>query len=178
MWQAYAGLAAYQVASGIQQAEIVRKNAELTRQVNDLNAEYAELDAYKAEVQGYSQEARYQTVIDSVLGQQRTGFAAQDVDVSFGTAKEVQAETKVTGFLNLLDIKQQAQARARGYKTQARNFRLASVTQSAQAALEAGAIQSSSFMRAGESGLKSYASYKGVTGYDNRNIPGERTAVE
>lgn len=178
MWQAYAGLAAYQVASGLQQAQIVRRNAELNKQVNDLNAEYAEIDAHNAELEGYSEQARYQSVIDATLGSQRVAFAAQEVDVSFGTAKEIQEETKLTGFLNLLDIKKQAQAKARGYMIQARNFRLASYTQSAQAALEAGAIQSSSFLRAGESGLKSYGEYRGVSGYDKSSVPSQRTAVK
>ena len=110
MWQLYAGLAAYQVISGAQQAETLRRNADFNRQLDALNAKYAEIDAWKMEQQGETMAARYQSSVDHVLATQRVAQASQNVDVGFGTAAALQAETKLTGFLNQLDIRNQAHA--------------------------------------------------------------------
>ena len=143
-------MAAFQMISGAQQAEVVRANAELSKQVNDMNAEFAEIDAFNAENTGRAEEARYQTTIDQTVGAQKVALASKDVDINFGTAKELQNQTKLTGFLNQIDIRNQAHNQALGYKGQARNLKLASYTQAAEAALQAGAIQSSSMMRGAE----------------------------
>lgn len=154
---AYAALAAYQLVSGAQQAETIREQGRLNKEIADVNAEYAELDAYNAEQSGYTQEARYQHVIDSTLSHQRVAQASQNVDVSFGTAKELQAETKLNGFLNQLDIKNQAHQQALGYKMQARNIRLAGVTGKAQAEYNAGATQNAAIIGAAGTALSGYA---------------------
>lgn len=150
-------LAAFQIFSGAQQAESIRKNAELSQQVNDMNAKYAELDAYNAEISGYSNVARYENVIDSTVSQQKSALAANDTDVNFGTASQIQAETKLNGFLNKLDIKNQAHAQALGYMNQARNYRLAGEAAVAQGELNANATQNAALINAGGTVLSGYA---------------------
>ncbi len=177
-WQLYAGLAAYQIISGSQQAEGIRANAALTREINDLNAKYAELDAFNAEATGEAQAARYDNTINEVEGQQKVGFAARDVDVNFGTAKEVQEESKLIGFLNKMDIRNHAHKVAMGYKDQARNFRLAGITGTAQGAYNASATQNAAMIGAASSIVKGIESYqednRGLSGYE-KDKPTEGT---
>ena len=138
---AVGGVAGMQILSANQQANAIRENAKLTKQVMDMNAEYAELDAYNAELQGLAEEARYSTVIDQTLGAQEVAFAANDVDVTFGTAKEIVEETKITGMLNAMDIKNVAQARAMGFKREARDMRINGALGINQASTNASATQ-------------------------------------
>lgn len=155
-----AGVAAFQLISGAQQAETIRNNAEISKGVNELNAKYAELDAYHAEQDGYTAEARYQTTIDQTISSQKVVEAAKGVDVSFGTAKELQLETKLTGFLNKLDIKNRAHAQALGYENQASNIRLQGASNTAQAAYNASATETSAIISAANTALPAISGYR------------------
>ena len=156
----YAALAGLQLWQGIQQAETIRANAQITRQVNEMNAQYAELDAYKANQAGLSAEARYQTSIDKTLGNQKVAFAANNVDINFGSAKEVQAESRVNGFLNQLDIRNRAANVAVGYRNQAIDFRMNAQNAVRQGEVNANAAMTSSALNAGATGLSGYESYQ------------------
>lgn len=156
---AYAALALFQVASGAQQAEMVQANGRLSQRISDMNAKYADLDAYEAEKFGFTQSARYQSVIDSMIGEQKVRLANQNVDVNFGTAKELQEETKLTGFFNQLEIQNAARARARGLRIDASNMRLGSYMQGIQSDVSATAVRSSSYADAVKTGITGY-SYK------------------
>lgn len=148
--------AAFELVAGAQQAETIRANAQLQKRVNDLNAGFADLDAYNAEQAGYSRAARYQEVIDKTVGSQRTAEAANNVDVNFGTAAELQSETKLTGFLNQLDIKQSASMQALGYKNQANNIRLQSIVSGNNAEGAANAAVNNSLFKAGTTLVSGY----------------------
>lgn len=156
----FAAASAFQILSGAQQAEIVRGNAELSRMIGEMNAQQAEIDAYNSEQDGLSEVARYQTAIDQVEGQQRVVNAANDVDSNFGTAAELIKESKLTGYLNKLDIINKAHEEAMGYKRQAANYRLGGQQAEAQGAYNATAIRNSSIM----SGISTY-----LTGYERYN---------
>lgn len=121
---AIAAVAAFQLISGYQQAEMIREQAQLKKKIDNMNADAADLDAFNAEADGYGGAARYQNVIDSTVSDQRTAYAANNVDVNYGTAAEVQTDTKITGMQNLMDIQKQARNKAYGYKQQAINIRL------------------------------------------------------
>lgn len=135
-WQ-YAAMAGYEIISGLHQAETVRAQSKLTQEINEMNAVYAEMDAYGAEQSGEEQAARYQTAIDQTIGAQRVALASQDTDITFGTALEKQAETKLTGFLNQVDIRNQAHERALGYQREARNIRAGGAAKEAESKLHA-----------------------------------------
>lgn len=150
----------FQIWSGVQQAETIRANAALSKEIADMNAGYAELDAYNAEQDGLSQEARYQSAIDQIVGSQRVAFAAADVDVNFGTAKAVQEESKLAGFLNRLDIINQAHKVALGYKNQARNIRISGAMGMAQANYNAGAVQNAGIMQGVSTGISGWDRYE------------------
>lgn len=156
MSYAAAGIAAYQIWSGLQQAESIRESAKLTKEISEMNAKYAEIDAYEAEKSGYGDTARYQTTIDNTIADQRTGYAAQNVDVNFGTAAEVQADTKLTGFLNQLDIQKQARAKALGYKREARQIRLQGSMGNIQARSNASATVTTGLIHGANTALSGY----------------------
>ena len=153
---AYGILAGVQMASGFQQAEITMHQARLSQRINDLNAKYAELDAYELEKEGVSQSARYKTNIDALAGRQRVAFAAQNVDISSGTAAELIAETGLTGFLNQMDIENAARAKARGLKYEASNMRLNAFMQGLQGELSANASRVQGLTEAFRTGLSGY----------------------
>lgn len=143
---AVVGVAAFQMVSGAQQAETIRDNAQISKEVNGINAGYAELDAYNAEQEGFTQEARYQTTIDKTLGEQKVALAAKGVDINFGTAAELQSETKLTGFLNKLDMKNRAHKIALGFENQASDIRLKGSSDSAQASYNASAVENAAVL--------------------------------
>lgn len=149
-------LAAYQVISGYQQAETIREQARLKKQIDDINADDAELDAYKAEQYGYTESARYQSVVDQTVAGQRAAYAANNVDVSYGTAAQKQNETRLTGYFNMLEMQRRGKERALGYKREARNIRLGSAFARQQGEIDAASARAHGI----SSGLST-----GITGY-------------
>ena len=131
------GSAALQVWAGLEQASSIMFNADLSAQINQANSENLELEAFKAETFGFTQSARYQTVVDKTIGSQKAGFAAQGVDVHSGTAGVIQAEARLTGLLNQLDIQQAARNKAKGLRQKASNTRLQGIMGELQAGSDA-----------------------------------------
>ena len=158
VWMAYAALAAYQAYGGIKRAEQIRSSANLTRQLNEINARYAEVDAFNADLQGYAEAAAYQPKIDAVVAEQKAGYRAQNVDTSFGTAKEMVEETQRIGFLNQIEMENQAKAKARGFRREAARLRTSGGLGVAEADHAANSAMISGYSSAFESGLKSYES--------------------
>lgn len=154
---AAAGLGAFQVISGFHQADSIRRQASITKKINEMNAQFIEVDAYEAEKFGFTEAAAYQTDIDQTIGSQRAGYAGQNVDVNFGTAAEVQGETQLTGFLNIIDIKARARAKSLGLKRDAITMRLNGQMQGQQAAIQAGNAQLQGITNAAQVGISAYA---------------------
>jgi len=151
-----ASLAALQFLSSVRQGENVRRNAKFGEEFNEINAQFAEVDAIEAEKFGFTQIARYQTVIDKTLGAQKVGFAAQGVDVGFGTAAIIQKEARITGTLNKIDIEQQARERSLGFKREARSLRLRGALGVGVAESRAGAIRTQGAIAAITTGISGY----------------------
>lgn len=152
----YGGMAGLQLAGGYFASQNIKATAELNRDIADMNAEFAELDAYDAELEGYSAQARYQGVIDNTLAEQSAIMNAQDIDVNYGSAASVAAETKFTGEMNLMEIEKQAQMQALGYTRQARDIRLGSEMNYADSKTRAGQAMLSGITSAAQSGLTGY----------------------
>lgn len=156
---AYAGLAGLQIAGSYFAAQNVLATAETNRRVSDINAEFAELDAYDAEIAGFSEAARYQSIIDQTLSEQQAQMAAADIDTNFGTAAAVQEETKLIGELNKMEIINQAERQALGYKQQSRQFRLGGYLSMLDAQQQASNIKFQGLTGAASTGI-SYTGYK------------------
>lgn len=151
-----AGAMALQAWDGLQQAESIRRSSAMQQRIDEMNAKYAEIDAYEAEKYGYTQVARYQTTIDQTSSEQKSILAAKNVDINFGTAAEVQADTKVAGMLNSVDLMNQARKRAFGLRTQASNLRLQGAMGGMQAEINAQGAQRHGLVSAGVTGLSMY----------------------
>lgn len=156
-WMGYAGLAALQLYTGTENAKMMQRSARMQERVANINAKYAEEDAYKVLKHGFEEVANYQIKVRDTLGAQRLAMAVNDVDPNFGTAAEIQAETKLTGFLNQVDIMANAQAKVLGLKREARMTRLGGAMARAQGEMNATATRTASFLRAGEMGVSGYA---------------------
>jgi len=148
--------AGFQIISGLQQSEMIKNQSRLTQLIAERNARYAEMDAWEAEKYGISQAARYDSVIEKTIGDQRVGFAAQNVDVNSGTAMAVQEETKLTGFLNMLDLQKNARAKAFGLKVEASNIRLGGYMAGLQSNLNADAAVRGGVLSGINTGLSGY----------------------
>ena len=151
-----AALAAMQLANGYFASQNMKDTAELNRQISDMNAEFAELDAYDAITEGYTAQARYQGVIDQTLGEQQLALTAADIDVNYGSAASIKEETKFIGEMNLMEIQKQAEERALGFKSQARNFRSGGALQLAQDKQRANTVMFNSVAGAAKTSLSGY----------------------
>ena len=152
----YGGLAALQLAGGYFASQNIKDTAKLNRDIANMNAEFAELDAYDSEMEGYSRATRYQSVIDNTLSEQQALLTASDIDVNYGSAAEIQEETRFMGELNKMEIEKQAQEAALGYKRQARDFRIGGKLQYGADKTRAAQAMFSGVTSAAQSGLTGY----------------------
>lgn len=155
MW-AYALLAGAQLVGGYQSADAIRRNGNIRSSINDMNAKFSELDAFNAVRDGQSKAARFATTEADVIGKQRTQMAAQHVDVNYGTAVDVQSDSKLTSMLNVLELQKQGRAQAMGLKMQAINTRLGSQMSELQSQMDASAAENHGFTSALSTGISGY----------------------
>jgi len=146
---AAAVLSGLQVYNGLQNADMIRANAKLTAQIAEINAKAREADAFNATADGETDVARYAAVVDGIGAEQQANYAAADVDITFGSAKDFQEESKLNGFLNTLDIREQAHAKALGYQREARSIRLQGAMGQLTSEASAIATRNAGFLNAG-----------------------------
>lgn len=89
----------------------------------DVNASIADLQAQDAIARGTDEEQRFRSLVRGAIASQRVGFAAGNIDVSTGSAVDVQADAAVLGELDALTIRTNAAREAWGYKVQAYDYR-------------------------------------------------------
>lgn len=153
----YGAVAGLQLLNGLNQASLIRQQAELNKQIADMNIELAQIDQFEAIADGMTQEARYQTVIDTVRAQQEAVFAARNVNSDFGTAADIVQETELNGFLNKLDIQNAAFSKAAGIEREIRGMRVQSFMAQQQAEINATATTQVAAIEAVSTGLSGYA---------------------
>lgn len=85
----------------------------------DYNAAVATMQSADATARGVEQENKYRTQVRGIIGQQRAGLAANNIDVAFGSAVDVQADAAYLGELDALTIRTNAAREAWGYDVQA-----------------------------------------------------------
>lgn len=91
--------------------------------LSDWNAQVADLQAKDATARGADEEARFRSSVKGMIGSQRAGIAASNIDVGFGSAVDVQANTAYQGELDALTIKTNAAREAWGYSMSAEDLR-------------------------------------------------------
>lgn len=99
-----------QVASQRQQARAVTSQS-------DFDARLAKLNAEDAIARGQQAESRHRLQVRGMVGSQRAALAAQGLDISSGTALDIQSETAYMGELDAQTIRNNAAREAYGIKT-------------------------------------------------------------
>ena len=103
--------------------EAQRAAAESGAELQEYNAQVAELQAKDALERGAEQESGFRMQVRGAVGAQRAGFAAGNIDVSSGSAVDVQADAAFLGELDALTIRTNAAREAWGFKVQASDLR-------------------------------------------------------
>ena len=140
------------------------KAGNAAKELGEFNAAVAEQQALDALAQGKEEEDRFRAAVRGLIGSQRVGFAAQNVDVGVGSPVDVVADAAFLGELDALTIRTNAAREAWGYRVQAENFRRGGTN--AQTASRFGAA--STLLGTGTSLLSSRFGFGGTS---NRNAP-------
>lgn len=112
---------AMSLAGGIMGAQNARQQGAFQEAMAEQNASYKEAAAQDAERRGAVEADRYRRQVGQLIGSQRTGFAANGIDVNSGTAAEIQDDTAAFGEFDALTIANNAAREAWGYRVGAQN---------------------------------------------------------
>jgi hypothetical protein len=121
------GIKSGNAAARAGEAEQAAANAQAG--ITDFNASVADLQAQDALDRGAQEEARFRQGVKLMMGSQRAGVAASNVDVGFGTPVDVQADTAYRGELDALTIRTNAARTAWGYNVEAADLRAGAAIQ-------------------------------------------------
>ncbi len=126
---AYAVVAVVAVVGGYMQYDASKKAQAYNEQVADNNTKIAEFRAIDTERLGQveANERRLKTRLQ--IGQQVTGFAAQNVEAS-GTALAILGDTEMFGQIDEERIRGNAQRRAWGYRMEGQGYQTQSTLDS------------------------------------------------
>lgn len=124
---AIALLAGGQAISGFidsrKQAKGVERMGAYEAQVLETNAQYSEQQAKDVLEIGKEQESRHMAQVRQLIGSQRAAIGASGIDISSGSAKDIQEEAAFLGELDRLTIQNNAAREAWGYRVQAQDLR-------------------------------------------------------
>ena len=112
---------AMSLAGGMMGAQNARQQGAFQEAMAEQNAAYKEAAAQDAEKRGAVEADRYRRQVGQLIGTQRTGFAANGIDVNSGTAAEIQDDTAAFGEFDALTIANNAAREAWGYRVGAQN---------------------------------------------------------
>lgn len=119
----------------------------------DYNAQVADLQSADATARGVQDENKFRTGVRGMIGSQRASLAASNVDVSFGSAADVQGDAAFLGELDALTIRTNAAREAWGFNVQGEDLRRRAQTarQEGAYAAESGVVTGAAQRAAGES---------------------------
>jgi len=111
-----AGGTALQVVGQVKAGNASRRAGDEAADLELFNAQVAEGQARDAELRGQVDVQHQRQAIRGVIGNQRAGFAAGNVDVSSGSAADVQADAAFLGELDVQTIEENARREALGFR--------------------------------------------------------------
>lgn len=111
--------AAGTIFGGIQQSQMHRYEAGITQN----NAIYADRQAADALERGKQAQVDHFRKVAALKGQQTAAFAAEGVDVGFGSPLDVLGDTAVMGMEDAFRLAENANREAQGYRIEAQNYR-------------------------------------------------------
>lgn len=105
------------------EGEAQQRAAESQADLSDYNGAVADLQAHDATVRGELEANKFRARTRVLIGEQRAGFAAGNIDVGFGSAVDVQADAATLGEMDALTIRTNAAREAWGYRVEATDQR-------------------------------------------------------
>lgn len=117
--------AGLQFLGGIIAGRGAKNTGKLEHERLNFNAAIADLQAADAEQRGVDAAGKQRATTRQVIGTQRAGYAAQNVDIHVGSAVDVAADAALLGELDAQTIQRNAEREAWGYRAQAENLRMA-----------------------------------------------------
>jgi hypothetical protein len=148
------------------QSQALRAQGEYQKRMYEINAKYALVQGEDAIRRGDEEAKLVQRRGRQVYGAQRAAFAAQGVDVDYGSAAAVQRDTRETTMRDELTAKNNAWREAWGYRAQSAqasasgDFAKLGADANARNTMISGLTDSVGY------GLKAYAYYQGGRGSD------------
>jgi hypothetical protein len=107
------------IVGGIFQGRAAELQAQFQAQQLEFNSRLAELQAEEAILLGEEQASDIKSAAKQIQGAQRAAFASQGVDVGFGSAAEVQADTTTQSTIDAIRVRNNALKQAFGYRLSA-----------------------------------------------------------
>lgn len=101
------------------QSGAIRGQASYEAQQLNANARLANLQAARSEQLGQRAATRQMQATRGLIGSQRASLAAQGIDISSGSAADIQADTAALGALDAQMLANNARLEAMGYRQQA-----------------------------------------------------------
>lgn len=135
------------MVKGVNGANALRYKAK----VDDRNAALDRASAQDALERGRIEEGRQGRKTGQLVGQQRAAMAANGVEVDFGSAADLQADTRQVGFEDAQTIRENAARESKGYEISAWNQKASGAANrsAAGAAMWATAFDAGSTMLSG-----------------------------
>lgn len=105
------------------QADAMRAQAKFQQTMADFNARLAELQGADAIERGDKAANQIKKSANFMVGSQRAALAANGVEVDYGSAAQIQADTVRMATIDAITVRNNAAREAWGYKVQAMNYR-------------------------------------------------------
>lgn len=142
------------------QAKGVEDQASYAAQAYTQNATLADQQAADTIARGREAEMRQRTATKGLIGSQRAALAASGVDITSGSAADVQADSAYLGELDALMIRNNARREAYGYQVQATQDRAAAANAVRAGSNEAASIRNQGVSTLLTGALQTYGGYQ------------------
>lgn len=154
------------------QSQAQRAQGDYQNQMAQTNAKFAGLQAADAISRGDQAATIQGQKTQGLLADQRAGMAAQGIDLSSGSAAEVQKDSSAMGALDALTIRNNAFREAWGYQMQGANFQAQGAFASMAGNNSANMSLLTGGLQAANSGWQSYYATKGSNNVNSGNTSG------
>lgn len=121
------------------QSDAIRQEGKFISAMARINERRANIEAEDALKRGESEAQRYGEKVRQVIGQQRTGYAAQGVALDSGSVQAVIEDTQLAGQQDVDTIRTNAFREAMGYRAQAQDYAMRGRMARSSARAQAGA---------------------------------------
>ena len=118
-----AGSTALNVYGQYQAGQSAKRQAEYEASIMEIQAGYSEQQAEDAIAIGDEQESRHRAAVRQLIGSQRASMAASGIDISSGSALDLQLEAASMGELDATTIRNNARRQAWGFTVEASDLR-------------------------------------------------------